>query len=150
MTKARRINIGSISTGTMRCEDLVPAFIAELRSQTPCKLEHRKLCTEIEHAMDADGYFESEDASNDLESLIDALQEYSPVYFYFGAHPGDGADFGYWLPEDFPLEFDGLKVSDLSEVPTGYTGEVLEINDHGNMALYAYSRGKRRELWAIV
>jgi hypothetical protein len=43
-----------------------------------------------------------------------------------------------------------MLASDLSEVPTAYTGEVLHVNDHGNMSLYAYSRGRGREIWAIV
>jgi hypothetical protein len=82
--------------------------------------------------------------------LFDALDAYAPAYFYFGAHPGDGADYGFWLSESFPDDFDGLKVSDTADVPKGHTGEVLHANDHGNMTLYAYSRGRGRELWAVV
>jgi hypothetical protein len=109
-----------------------------------------KLIREINSHMKQEDYFSSDDADYDLEALFDALQEYAPPYFYFGAHPGDGADCGFWLSESFPDDFDGLKVSDLSEVPTGYTGEVLIVNDHGNISLYVYSRGHRREVWAIV
>ena len=95
-------------------------------------------------------YFGKDDADYDLEALFDALNEYAPSYFYFGAHPGDGSDYGYWLSECFAEDFDGMKVSDLSEVPTGFSGEVLKVNDHGNMTLYAYSRGRGREVWGIV
>lgn len=144
------VNMGSVSSGTMRPEDLIPSFVDELRSQSPCKREHRKLAREIESRLNQDGYYESEDADYDLESLFDALDTYCAPYFYFGAHPGDGADYGYWLSEGFEDDFDGLKVTDLCEVPKGYTGEVLHVNDHGNMSLYAYSRGRRREVWAIV
>jgi hypothetical protein len=86
----------------------------------------------------------------DVNELQDILSNNAPSYFYFGAHPGDGADFGYWLSEGFEEEFDGLKVSDLAEVPKGYSGEVLHVNDHGNMTLYAYSRGRCREVWGMV
>ena len=164
----RNHNIGSVSSGTMRAEDLIPAFLSELRSQKPLRREHRKLVREITQRMDADythdgcglwncgmnqdaeNYFGTEDADYDLESLFDALNEYAPAYFYFGAHCGDGSDFGYWLSEGFADDFDGLKVSDTSEVPRGYSGEVLHVNDHGNCTLYAYSRGRGREVWAIV
>ena len=54
------------------------------------------------------------------------------------------------IPKYFEEDFDGLRVSDLCEVPAGYSGEVLLVNDHGNMSLYAYSRGRGRELWGIA
>jgi hypothetical protein len=50
----------------------------------------------------------------------------------------------------FEEDFDGLKVSDLSEVPPGHTGEVLLVNDHGNMSLYNCNRGGHREVWGVV
>jgi hypothetical protein len=143
----------------------------------PLKREHLKLIREIECRMNTDAtdyadspsgeYFDSEDATYDLESLFDALEYYAMPYFYFGAHPGDGSDYGYWLSEGFDEDFvnvtanyargakasefpDQIKVNDTSEVPRGYTGEVLHVNDHGNCTLYAYNRGRSREIWAIV
>lgn len=170
-----RRNIGSVSHGTMRPEDLIPDFIWELRQMKPLYRRHGRLISEITRRMVScrcevpckgkrlreneevhlDQYFDSSDAVEDLASLFEALDEYALPYFYFGAHLGDGSDFGYWLSEDFAAfsdayGFDGIRVSDLSEVPVGYTGEVLHINDHGNMSLYAYSRGKGREIWAVV
>jgi len=148
------VNIGTVSHGTMRPEDLIPDFLYELKHQKPCHRSHRKLIREIEsnvQRMKSPAYFDSEQVQWDLEALFDALNEYAPPYFYFGAHPGDGSDYGYWLSDDFPdFSFDGLRVSDLSEVPRGYSGEVVYVNDHGNMSLYTYSRGRRREVWAIV
>ena len=41
-----------------------------------------------------------------------------------------------------------LRVNDTSEVPRGYTGEVLHVNDHGNTTLYTASRGKLTEVWS--
>jgi hypothetical protein len=145
-------NIGSVSCGTMRPEDLIPDFTWELKQMKPLRREHRQLIREIEHNMETvEDYFSSEDASIDLnEGLFDALDAYALPYFGFGSHPGDGADYGFWLSESFPEEFDGLQVSDTADVPKGYTGEVLHVNDHGNMTLYVYSRGRGRELWAVV
>lgn len=48
-------------------------------------------------------------------------------------------------------EYDGLTVSDTSEVPKGYRGEVLHINDHGNVTLYrAFANGTLREIASCV
>jgi hypothetical protein len=84
------------------------------------------------------------------ESMFNILGNHSLPFFYFGASEGDGADFGWWLDPSFEDEFDGLKVSDTSEVPTGYSGEVLHVNDHGNMTLYSARNGRLHEIWAIV
>jgi hypothetical protein len=124
-----RRNIGSISSGTMRPEDLLPCLMSELESMRPLQRAHRTLLQDMRKRMDAAellglNYFEvvnGEQVAEDIEELETALQEYCLPYFYFGAHSGDGADFGYWLSEGFEEDFDGLKVNDTSEIPTGYT-----------------------------
>ena len=66
-------------------------------------------------------------------------------------HPGDGADYGFWVSwdsiEDAQHDGELLRVSDISEVPDDHTGSVLLVNDHGNATLYD-SDGN--ELWAVV
>lgn len=48
-------------------------------------------------------------------------------------------------------QFDGLKVSDLSEVPEEYEGEILHVNDHGNVTLYVQDDcGDLTEIGSIV
>lgn len=145
--------IGSVSCGTMRPEDLIPTFVSELqwrRRHKTLRRHHASELRNIERNMEKDGYYESEAMAFDLEWLFDALDEYAGPYFYFGSHPGDGADYGYWLSESFTPEFDGLRVSDLSEVPSKYRGEVLVVNDHGNMTLYVKTSRTLREVWGIV
>lgn len=54
------------------------------------------------------------------------------------------------VSESWEDDFDGLKVSDLSEVPKDYRGEVAVVNDHGNVTLYVKSARKLTEIWSIV
>lgn len=37
-----------------------------------------------------------EDGDYVLEDLYDALYKFAPEGYYFGSHPGDGVDFGFW------------------------------------------------------
>lgn len=41
-------------------------------------------------------WWDSEVASLLLEDLFDTLNNYAPEGCFFGAHPGDGSDYGYW------------------------------------------------------
>lgn len=129
----------SISHGTMRNEDLIPAFVSELEDRQNDNLyttdgdevamvamnaRITDLLAGIESRMEDDGYFDSEDADYDLESLFDALNEYAGEGFTFGAHPGDGSDYGYWpIPEE-PGEYtdevqDRLDAMEAAD-PNGY------------------------------
>ena len=158
--------IGSVSHGTMRNDDLIPAFVDLLDSMkedmslsvqagdelrvTAEVSRLDDLLAAIERRQARDDYYESEDAGYDLESLFDELNSLAPPYFYFGAHEGDGSDYGFWLSSDALEDFDGLRVDDLSEVPADYCGEVLHVNDHGNTSLYSCTDGALTEVWAIV
>src|SRR5690349_17755964 len=94
-------DLGSVSSGTMREEDLIPAFIWTAKHLKLTKSERAEI-RRIEKATETDGYYGSEDAGFDLnETLFDILDNHALPYFYFGSHPGDGADYGYWLSEGF-------------------------------------------------
>jgi hypothetical protein len=187
--KQRTYPIGSVSHGTMRTEDLIPTFLTELRNQvrTPGndrlrRKQHFQLIRDIERRMKGESYEDSKMvtagqsgresfADEDLGDLFDALREYAGPYFYFGAHPGDGSDYGYWLSESWDEEFiavpnyspaehfnhhekndypDKIKVCDLSEIPTWFRGEVAVVTDHGNVTLYVKTARKLKEIWSIV
>lgn len=146
MAKKHFAGFGSVSSGTMRPDDLIPEFaytLHQLAKRAGRVREFRALLKECES-------YTPDDAPDIVNDLFDALQEFAPPYFYFGAHPGDGSDYGFWMYEDMQSDFDGLQVSDASEVPRGYSGEVLHVNDHGNMTLYRYVRGRSYEIWGIV
>ena len=158
--------LGSVSSGTLRTEDLIPAFINALDSlkdemstsgDASYKDDVHRIddtLAKIERHQEAEDYYESDEASFDLEALTDLLNIFAPPYAYFGTHPGDGADFGFWIPEDVAQQVrdsDGQVVSDLSELGDDYRGEVLIVNDHGNCTLgYIDDVGKFIEVWAIV
>lgn len=90
--------------GTMRNCDLVPVFLRALRDTAEyaqIMLNNNganwNLCviTDVS-ASDNDERWSSEDMTFFLEELFDMLDAYSPEGYYFGAHPGDGSDYGYW------------------------------------------------------
>ena len=85
----------SVSHGTMRTQDLIPAFMDVIRD-TP---EYVQVMDAVpSHAMEdkeAD-WWDSEEAVRLLESLFDTLIAYAPEGYCFGSHPGDGSDYGYW------------------------------------------------------
>ncbi len=143
-----KIQLGTVSHATMRPEDLIPAFVQEIKYYNP----RNKIVCEIGKRITKKSYdYNSEDAVYDLESLFDELNNICNIpYVYFGSHPGDGSDYGFWLSEYFESDFEGLKVNDLAEIPSNYTGEILLINDHGNMTLYNKGLNHRLyEIWAV-
>lgn len=77
---------GTIIQATMRPEDLIPAFHAELARVIPTGAR-------LDPPMPEWGWIE-------IETLIDDLNRYAPEGLYFGAHPGDGADWGWRSMED--------------------------------------------------
>jgi hypothetical protein len=107
----------------------------------------------FEAGIEQDNYFESEESDYDLESLFDELNDlctYDLPYFYFGAHCGDGSDYGFWLDENFQNDFEGLQVESTDDIPDDYEGEFIQISDHGNITLYNRSNGNNIEIWAVV
>ena len=173
-----RYPIGSISSCTMRAEDLIQTFASELEAlarqpgivSARRRKEHRKLVQEIKnriesgpacepsnvqanYPMEEYDYYASEDAGSDLEALFDALDEYSAPYFRFGAHPGDGSDYGWFLSEEWRREAEDNDipiVSDASELPAKYRGEWFQVSDHGNVTLWVKTSRGMREIWSIV
>lgn len=99
-----KAEIGSVSSGTMRREDLVPCFLGVLEDLADGATDLTSAITSRIEFADNDenyyDYYESDVSGFDLEELSDALAEYAPKNCYFGAHCGDGADYGFWPFED--------------------------------------------------
>jgi hypothetical protein len=89
----------SVSSGTLREQDLIPAFesvldVAGVNYERP----------ECVNKLMGGGELtigEWEEVSAYLnEDLFDAMNDIAPEGTSFGAHPGDGADFGFWRASD--------------------------------------------------
>jgi hypothetical protein len=161
--------IGTISHGTMRDQDLLESFaneleyLAKINNVLPNYIElinesnrYAEFLREYENQLWKPHHVKIRNSILDTisfiinEDLFDALNSFAAPYMYFGSHVGDGSDYGFWIMENIEYDFDGLKVSDTSEVPEDYTGEVLHVNDHGNMTLYTSENGKLTEVWGVV
>jgi len=143
-----QFEIGSISTGTLRPEDLLPAFARELERHAP---DHA-LVTEANNIL----VWDDGGASELINDIQDALQSYCPPFVTFGAHPGDGADFGYW--PDMERIQETLTAATIGHTLTlPRTGEwewtleddgvIVATNDHGNVTVMDL---ERNVLWAVV
>lgn len=94
----------SLIHATMRNCDLVPTFLKALRdtaeyAQIMISLNGSNwilnIVTEAD-ASDNDPRWNNENMTWFVEDLFDIFNRYAPVGYYFGAHPGDGSDYGYW------------------------------------------------------
>lgn len=155
-------DLGSVSSATMRSEDLIPAFQSMLEELAAASGDTSDLrfCEEINEHYDAaenasEDYYSTEEADYDLEELFDRLGEYAPPGTFFGGHPGDPADYGFWIYENLEREWDDLKVEDVDEIPSSYEGFVLAVGteEYGYeqpQAMYEQRGGKLKLIWTIA
>lgn len=104
---------GTVSAGTMQGRDLVPAFLGVLHEYHPNAYWRilGDILAEFPDYLDWDDENENWHSDNMSyflnEDIWDAMQEIVPEGVYFGAHPGDSADYGFWN-EDYDDEDDEL------------------------------------------
>jgi len=113
MTKTVRIvhpTYGTVSNGSMRNQDILPDCMDVLLEYYP--LAYRVVTTAISIELGITYTELCGDQDNpawDTEMMLwivrevvwDAMDEIAPDGYYFGAHPGDGSDYGYWEIEDW-------------------------------------------------
>lgn len=152
----KRIELGTLSHGTMRGEDLIPCFIDEIRRYADyfTKEEMEEL-QKIEMKTEAEDFdWGSEEAGFILnEDLFEMLDSIAPPYCYFGSHEGDGSDYGFWISHDRIVEdiaFKELQSGDETPDKSTENGLFLHVNDHGNMTMYQWKNGQWNEVWSVV
>lgn len=84
--------IGTISHGTMRSEDLAGAFLPAIHAF--CVREVYLNCAAA--WLDAERDNDDEARSEAVEVMFDSLNAVAPKGCYFGAHEGAGYDYGFW------------------------------------------------------
>lgn len=158
LPRRQTLQIGTLAEATTRTQDWLEGLRWEIdhsrvKMSRADRFAYRKLMAEydaIPFAADdaAEDIDVDEQMSDILAEMITIAENYLPAYCYLGATEGDGAHFGIW--PNIPDEGEVMRVSDLSELPKGFSGEVLHVNERGNCTLYAVSRGNAREIWGIV
>ncbi len=107
-------SLGSISTGILRPEDLLPGFANALKIFDPLHATIKEAYELMATWGSGEENEEMELADAILDQLTSSLHDACPPFVYFGAHPGDGADFGFWPDWDaihsMDDEYDGEAV----------------------------------------
>jgi hypothetical protein len=101
MTMTNETLTGTVINGTFRPQDLIPALLDALNAVHPPAYDRITGCGGmVPQYVWEDGdeceWWQSEECQYALESLFDALDACAPDGHYFGAHPGNGSDFGFW------------------------------------------------------
>lgn len=143
-SKARFGTIGSVSSGTMRPEDLIPAFLDVADGIRLSKADRQRIrearaewegCSAFNRDEDDEDsrpgcgvHEDGDDCEEQIgyllnETLFDLLGNYAPPYCYFGANEGDGADYGFWP-----------SMEALNEAT--YEGEVLRVTNGPSATFY--------------
>lgn len=128
--------IGTISHGTLGNEDLLEAFASECEALgiAPALVKEANAILEDDDCT-GDG-IESETVSELIQELSDALNEVAPPYCYFGAHEGDGSDFGFWPCLEQIEELPRITDSD-PDLAIALGEDCIYVNDHGNLTVYS-------------
>lgn len=143
--------LGTIGHGTHNASSLIPDFVDVIRKFRP----DFTLPEDVAEILDMDDDEVTPDQDQRLDEYLNeelwyAMDEFAPPFAYFGAHEGDGSDFGYWLSSDVSEWLneacrDG-ELTKCDELPDDPSGHYLVVSDHGNMTLYVDGQ----EIWGVV
>ena len=148
-----QFQLGSISTGTLRPEDLIPAFnnaLTQIHDGHYCDIDEM-MNDEAGNAAE----FGKQPSNDELQRrvvarLMDELQDACPPFVYFGTHEGDGADFGFW-PDMDRLEEEMRSTTSDFQADNCWTladdGVIVNVSDHGNVTVMDM---ERNVIWSVV
>jgi hypothetical protein len=98
--------VGSVTYGTLKPDELLMAFSDQLQVMdgqraSEIRKEHANVFEALPQLCNdaRDGQRLLMDAGECLQALHDALNACAPEGLFFGSHPGDGSDFGFWPVE---------------------------------------------------
>ena len=152
-----QFQLGSISTGTLRPEHLLPVFVDTLLGidnsnggQThgyPFTYQNA-----WDSDYDADSYWNSAYPDEDLEIVSNLLNELCPPFVYFGTLEGDGADFGFWPDRDAIQEAIDptsclVRINANGDYVLEEDGVIVQYSDHGNVTVMDL---ERNVIWSTV
>ena len=100
------VETGTIIHGTLRNQDIGPELADYLENMgkngiVPLQLwpkldkTAKRLCEDVDR-MDNDDVWFSEEGSEIVMELFEAIDEFLPDGYYCGSTEGDGSDFGVW------------------------------------------------------
>ena len=94
----------SISEGTLVTDDLIEKFMA-VAEEMAARLKDTAVLDAVTNLKTEIDILRREDECEALEVILEEdlvylLDNLAPEGYYFGAHPGDGADFGFWETEE--------------------------------------------------
>lgn len=156
--------IGTISSGTLRLEDLIPALLNELEALRLTRAE-RGTVRQIRRCVDQEGYFDGAmvetgslgqpadaDPDDDYAELTTIADNHCPDYCYVGSLEGDGAALGCWpiVPESTDEDVFRSVYYPTDRVATTDRPYWLHVNDHGNATLYRRAGRRWLECWSVV
>jgi len=141
MTTTKPFQLGSISTGTLKTEDLIEAFataLITLGSEPPTVVQDETKFDDELHSHH--GW---------LGELEARLVETCPPFVYFGAHPGDGSDFGFW--PDWDQLNETVRWAGKSFGPgmhdVTWDDTIIHLNDDGDVTVMDLDRNV---IWSTV
>ena len=140
MTTSNNITLGALIHGTHRSEDLLGALLfalEDIKSPAAARFNAELIELGFGHSMcgvcgmgnreEWPEGFDDDMAQEIIAEMMDALNDHAPDGYYFGAHPGDGSDFGFWACEEWSVSnIEGAKHLGTLQIENGECFELLE------------------------
>ena len=146
-----QFQLGSISHGTLRTEDLLEAFHSTIESLQAQQAKDEG--TPI--VLADDGYMDGNEPYSDEELLTiytEQLESFCPPFVYFGTLEGDGSDFGFWVDRDAIQEAIDptsclVSINANGDYVLEEDGVIVQVSDHGNVTVMDL---ERNVIWSVV